>query len=320
MMKNLLRVFGWRVGLAAVFTIAAFALMQPLTAWTGVPEVANVLPALAVMFWIEISLLIGRKILSPKIDQQEIMTAAVTHEPHGATAVSVLLVGQQLFRLAVLVAIIYFAPTARAADAPTKPLPGDAAMLLPMLKIEMQKYWPAVTPRAWIPALIEQESLWRVNAKLKTAREHGCGLGQFTIAYRADGSARFDALAETRALDASLAGWSWRDCANAEMQLRAVVLKLKTLDRQCEPLMAGNRNTKACAGASYNGGFGSVTKRIRACAAAANCNPGVWAANLDQHCPQARVRVAGYGESFCDINSKYPAKIEARMPKYTAVM
>lgn len=199
-------------------------------------------------------------------------------------------------------------------------LPGDAPQLIGTLKAEIASYWPQVAPRAWVPALIEQESLWRVRAQLKTDRELGCGLGQFTKAFNADGSVRFDALTETKRLDPSLANWGWQDCANAQMQLRAVVLKLRSHERQCVPLMATNRDAKACNGAIYNGGGGSITKRIRSCQVTAGCNPRVWFGHLETQCPQSRVRHAGYAESFCEINSKYPARIEARMPKYERVM
>jgi hypothetical protein len=199
-------------------------------------------------------------------------------------------------------------------------LPGDAAQLIPVLRSEIATHWPDVAPRTWIPAVIEQESLWRIRAQLKTDRELGCGLGQFTKAFNADGTVRFDALTETKRLDPSLAGWDWRDCANAQYQLRGVVLKLKVNERQCAPLMATNRDVKACNGGMYNGGGGSVTKRIRACQVQAGCNPRVWFGHLDQQCPQSKVKHAGYGESFCDINSKYPLRVEARQAKYEEVM
>lgn len=199
-------------------------------------------------------------------------------------------------------------------------LPGDAPRYLPQLQRELRTAWPDLAPRAWVPALIEQESLWRVNATLRTAREHGCGFGQFTRAYDAGGRIRFDALAETRALDARLAGWSWADCARPEYQLRAVVVKLRMHDRQCQPLMRDNRQVKACAAAMYNGGAGSVAKRVRSCSLVAGCNAGTWFGHLDRQCPQSRERAAGYAESFCEINSRYPGRVEARMPKYVEVM
>lgn len=195
-------------------------------------------------------------------------------------------------------------------------LPNQAPQYLPVLKQEIVSYWPEQSPHEWLAALIEQESNWKLNATLKTSREFGCGLGQFTIAYAKDGSVRFDALTETKRLDKSLANWSWRDCYNAQYQLRAVVLKNKINYRQCSPLMQDERNKNACAAAAYNGGFGSVTKRIRKCQADKTCNANVWFGNVNTKPAQSTKKVEGYGESFDSINSKYPSRVEERMPKY----
>ena len=195
-------------------------------------------------------------------------------------------------------------------------LPGDAAQLLPVLNQEIDTYWADVVSRPWLASVPDQESNWKLKATLKTSRELGCGLGQFTKAYDAKGNVRFDALEETKRLDPSLKGWSWADCYNAQYQLRALVLKLKANDRNCKALMADNRNTKACAAASYNGGFGSVTKRVRSCRMAQGCKPDIWFDNLNTQCAQSTVKVAGYGESFCEINSKYPGRVEDRQYKF----
>lgn len=195
-------------------------------------------------------------------------------------------------------------------------LPGDAARLLPQLSAEIVQFWPDLAPREFVPALIEQESGWHTGATLKTARELGCGLGQFTQARNPDGSVRFDALAETRRLDPALAGWDWRDCYAVQYQLRAVVLKLHASDHRCAMLLASGEDVKACDAAAYNGGAGSVAKRIKLCSIAAGCDARKWFSHLERQCPQSRTRVAGYGEDFCTINSKYPGRVFARMPKY----
>lgn len=196
------------------------------------------------------------------------------------------------------------------------PLPGDAGRLLPQLSAEVDRFWPDLAPRAFVPAVIEQESGWKPGATLRTGRELGCGLGQFTVAYDASGGVRFDALSETRRLDRSLAGWSWRDCYATQYQLRAVVLKLKAGDRDCALLLHGAGEVKACDAAKYNGGAGSVNKRIRSCRVTAGCDATRWFGHLERQCPQSRTKAAGYGEDFCTINSKYPARVFARMPKY----
>jgi hypothetical protein len=106
-MKKLFDRFFWRVVLGAMFTALAFAVMQPLAMLTGVPEVARVLPALAVLYWIDLSLLIGRVLLAPQIDAQKILAQAIEREPGGAKFVSTLLWLQIHIRLVLLVWLIY---------------------------------------------------------------------------------------------------------------------------------------------------------------------------------------------------------------------
>jgi hypothetical protein len=148
---------------------------------------------------------------------------------------------------------------------------------------------------------------------LKTSREFGCGLGQHTVAYNADGSVRFDSIAESRKLDPSLA--NWRDCYDVQMNLRATVLKLKQNNRQCALVTGANRDVKACSAATYNGGWGTITKRIHACETTTGCDKTKWFGHLEHQC-KSKSKAAGYGEDFCTINSKYPGRVEARMPKY----
>jgi hypothetical protein len=198
-------------------------------------------------------------------------------------------------------------------------LPGDSAQLLPVLDQEIATYWPNLTTRPWLASIPDQEANWKLKATLKTARELGCGLGQFTIAYDAKGNVRFDALEETKRLSPTLKDWNWKDCYNAQYQLRGVVLKMKGNDRNCSAIMDGQRNIKACNGASYNGGFGSVTKRARMCRGIKGCKPGEWFGHLDQQCAQSNVKVAGYGESFCMINARYPGRVEARQYKFQKI-
>lgn len=195
-------------------------------------------------------------------------------------------------------------------------LPGQAARLLPQLSGELIRFWPSLKPKAFVAAVIEQESGWQVRATLRTQRELGCGLGQITLASRADGSVRFDALQESKRLDPSLAGWNWRDCYQEQYQLRGVVLKLRSNDQHCRALMADNLESLACAAAQYNGGAGSVTRRIHLCHARPGCDPQRWFGHLEYQVVQSTRITAGYGESFASINSRYPARVFARMAKY----
>lgn len=217
-----------------------------------------------------------------------------------------------------VLSIFFFCPSAAAA--PTKKLPGDAAQYLPVLKGEIDTFWPAHPLREHAAGTVEQESLWKQNAQLRTSREWGCGFGQFTVAYDKNGKVRFDALTETKRLHSSLKDWNWQDCSNARYQLRGMLLKMKSGYRTCEVQMANTREALACEAAKYNGGAGSVSKRIRLCQMDAKCNPEYWYDNLNTKCAQSNVAVAGYGESFCMINSKYPGRVELRMVKYKGML
>jgi hypothetical protein len=205
------------------------------------------------------------------------------------------------------------------AQAPRK-LPGKAAELLPVLKTEIETFWPTLVPREFVAGVIDQESNWNPAARLKTSRELGCGLGQHTIAYNADGSVRFDGIAETKRLDKSLANWDWKDCGQVQYQMRGTVLKLKVSERNCSVLLEGNRDIKACDGSQYNGGAGNTGKRIKLCKMDGTCNPKKWYDNLEKQCGHSKVKVQGYGESFCEINSKYPGRVEARMVKFKGLL
>lgn len=216
--------------------------------------------------------------------------------------------------LVVLLALLLAIP------APAGTLPGVSQQYLPQLGKEVSGYWPSLPIREFPAGVIDQESGWKLHATLKTSREFGCGLGQFTVAFRADGSVRFNAIDEMRRQSPSLAGWDVANCYQVNYQLRAVVLKLKNSWRNCSAVMRGNDNSLMCIAGQYNGGAGSTTNRIRACRAQPGCDSKLWVGNLDQQCPQAKVKVAGYAESFCEINSKYPSRVWVRMPKFKGLV
>ena len=201
-------------------------------------------------------------------------------------------------------------------------LPGQAKQYLPVLIYELDRGWhdSDTITRERLAGIPNQESNWKVNAHLRTDREHGCGLGQATIAYNKDGSVRFDTIAELKKLDSSLSTWDWKDCTNAQFQLRGMVLKTHSDSRQCYAIMLDSKEAIACTAAKYNGGAGSIIKRTRLCNSDPNCNPRVWFDNLETKCAQSRVKAAGYGESFCEINSKYPSRVFEKSKPFIGLM
>lgn len=207
-------------------------------------------------------------------------------------------------------------------------VPTNAYQYLPMLSAEIDAHWPSTPSRAYFGGLIEHESCitlthrrcWNPRSELKTSREQGVGFGQITRAYRADGSLRFDALAEMRARHPSLRGWSWNNVhSRPDFQLRAVVLKVRD-DYQALPVTIGPMNRLAFADAAYNGGFAGMQRERRACMLAENCNPGLWFGNVERYCLKSRASLYG-GRSACDINRHHVKDVlHRRMPKYEGLL
>lgn len=224
------------------------------------------------------------------------------------------------FRIFFLLFTMSIVIAAHAQTARVSKLPGEAQLYLPMLKEEIDKAWPDIPIREFHAGLIDQESGWKTKAVLKTDREYGCGLGQMTMTYKADGSVRFDTISDMKKVDKELAGWNWRDCANVHYQLRAIVVKTKMDAKTCFSSMANFEEAMACTAAKYNGGGGSITTRVRLCRVDGDCDPTKWFDNLQNQCGMSKVKAKGYGESFCEINSKYPGRIWARMPKFKGLL
>lgn len=218
--------------------------------------------------------------------------------------------------LAVLTGLLFLAVSPRALAAP---LPAGAVQHLPVLAGEIDSAWPALPMRSMLAAQVEQESLWKPNARLKTAREYGFGLGQFTIAYRADGSERFNAWREVQDLDPALAGWKWADRYDVRLQLRAVVVKNRACFARLRPLVDDDYNALAMCDAAYNGGLGGLYSERRLCAAAEGCDPDRWFGHVERHSGKSRAKWNGYGKSAFEINREHVRNVMVvRRTKYAA--
>lgn len=164
--------------------------------------------------------------------------------------------------------------------------------------------WPDAPMRSAIAAQVEKESRWNPNAELCVpkpgcTREHGIGLGQFTI------TAKFNVFNEVSALHPKLKGWAPADYKNPEKQLLAMVVKMKGHYRQCVTNFQGKTEIVACAASSYNGGFGGVLADRRLCANTKGCNPYVWFGHVAEYSTKAKQPLPGYGSSFYLINRMY---------------
>lgn len=198
-------------------------------------------------------------------------------------------------------------------------LPPGAVHNLPILKAEIRSAWPALPLPSVLGAQVEQESRWQPQAALRTSREYGFGLGQLTVAYRADGSERFNAWREVQALDPGLAGWTWENRYDVRLQLRAVVVKNRACYQRLRPLLDDAYNALTMCDAAYNGGLGGVYAERRLCAALTGCDPDKWFGNVELHSNKSRAKWNGYGKSAFEINREHVRNVMVvRRPKYAA--
>jgi hypothetical protein len=203
-------------------------------------------------------------------------------------------------------------------------VPDRAKQYLPALVTAQQNTWPDAPTPSFLAGQIEQESCvtlrsqkcWNPRAELKTSRENGVGMGQFTRAYRADGSIRFDTISALAAKHESLRGWSWASRYDASYQLLAIVVMDKDLyDRQRDAATVADRLSFTLS--AYNGGQAGVLQDRRLCANTDGCDPSRWFDNVEQTSLKSRKAQRGYGQSFFKINREYVANIlKVRRFKY----
>ncbi len=199
-------------------------------------------------------------------------------------------------------------------------LPENAKKYAPVLKQELQKHWPEITPRSVFAGQIEQETCislksskcWSPNAELKTDREYGFGLGQITV------TKKFDNFAEAKKLDKSLLAWKWENRYDPAFQLRTLVLMDKSF---YDKLPASIGEKLAFMFAAYNGGLGGILNDRRLCQGTKGCNPDLWFGNVENTSFKSKIKPPQYGKSFFEINREYPKNILlVRAKKYKNLM
>ena len=302
----------WFLGGGALVALVASLLSDPdrgLSTALGALALVQGVVAVALSHW-------ARKALMdyPEADMRNLFAVA---------KLSSIGAGLALIAIAVMFAalLMVFSPRAHAAD-----LPAGFAKYGPILKAEQLRYWPAHPAPSVLAALVEQESCvslksprcWNPGARLKSTREEGAGMGQITRAYRADGSLRFDALADlTRQYGGDLAGLSWDTVyQRPDLQFRAMVL----MSRDATMPFRATTGMLHFGDAAYNGGAGGVQKERRACALTQGCDPGRWFGHVEQHCLKSRQPLYG-GRSACDINREHVANVFLdRRAKYIPAM
>jgi hypothetical protein len=274
---------------------------------TGLLLLALVTPLIAVGF-----AHIARKGLHdyPEADMRELFRKA-GESPIGA--------GLALVALAIVISAL-LGLFGRAAHAQPHP---RAVALAPVLTAEIDRHWPDVPRREYIPALISHESCitythsrcWAPTSRLLTQREEGAGLGQLTRAWHPDGRLRFDALAEMRDRHPALRELDWATIyQRPDLQVRALVLMSRGNWQALRPV-ADPMERLAMTDAAYNGGLGGVQRERRACQLTSGCDPGRWWGHVEAHCLKSRVPLYST-RSACDINRHHVADVWKRMPRY----
>jgi hypothetical protein len=204
-------------------------------------------------------------------------------------------------------------------------IPKAALALLPLLAAEAALLLPQVPPH-YLAGQVEQESClslthpkcWNVHAELKTSREYGFGLGQMTLAYRPDGSIRFNSFEESKRKFRELKDWTWENRFDARYQLRAMIL----MDREAFAIATWAKdglNHAAMMFVIYNSGRGDLARDRQLCRQTPGCDPELWFDNIERQSVKSRLADHGYGKSFFAISREYPRQIIfTRAPRYLA--
>lgn len=218
------------------------------------------------------------------------------------------------------------ASKAHAAFDVSRDIPAQALPYLPTLSTQVHDVWPDMPAPHYFGALIEHESgcpaiksmCWNPRAQLKTQREEGAGFGQVTRAFKADGTERFDALADVRRLDPrGLNALRWDTVyQRPDLQMRAMVLMVRQSWNRLTPLVADPAQRLAMTDAAYNGGVGGVINERRACALREGCDPAAWFDQVERVCLKSTKPLYGT-RSACDINRHHVRDVVAtRLNKY----
>lgn len=268
---------------------------------------------------------ISRKALTdyPEADMQKLFARA-SESPTGA--------GLALVALSILIAalLMLFGSKVHAATLdPETFIPAKAQTYAPVLRAEQRQFWPDHPAPEVLAGLVEQESCvwlgspscWSPTSRLKTSREEGAGMGQITRAYRADGTLRFDALADLRSRHVELRGWTWANVyQRPDFQLRAIVLMSRGNYQDIHRLVKDPQAALAFADAAYNGGMGGVQSDRRACGLKRGCDPQQWFGHVEATCTKSQTAIYGK-RSACDINREHVhAVMLVRSAKYRALM
>lgn len=265
---------------------------------------------------------LARTIAFPTLDLTSFVADAKDGKLPQALVVCAVIVCSTLIMVAMM-------SRANAASLAETAVPPQAHAYLPTLGAEARTHWQAAdgrsAPVSTMAGMIDHEtgcpgmrSCWQPTARFKTSREEGVGFGQFTRAYRADGTLRFDALSELKALYPFAlkdAGWGATKY-DPELQLRAVVLKLRTNYAHASRLTPHEDERLTFATVMHNRGVAGVQNEAAACAMTRGCDRTRWRGHVERTCTASRATITGTRLSACDISRRYPIDVARRAQNY----
>jgi hypothetical protein len=198
-------------------------------------------------------------------------------------------------------------------------IPANAHMYLPVLKQEQASYWQEHYKPVLLAGQVEQESCtslkspkcWSPNAELKTDREWGVGLSQFTK------TQTFDAIEGIKSKHPEIdwGNWSFDHPYQVKYQLRGLVVYMHDISKQILGTATPEDNYQMAL-SSYNGGVGGLRKDRLKCSMTPNCNPDTWYGNVELTSVKSHKAFKGYGQSPYDINRGYIKLVYSRAKKY----
>lgn len=194
-----------------------------------------------------------------------------------------------------------------------KSLPRNAEDNLPILVGTIEDKWNDYPLPSSFASQIEKETCislkhskcWTPHAEFKTSREYGFGFGQLTIAYKADGSVRFDNFKAARSLDEELKDWHFDDRYDKRKQMITLVRMNYVNYHALRKYTETELDRLAFMFSAYNGGRAGLVQDINICKSVSGCDPSKWYGNVENHSRKSKVAVGGYGNSFFAINRQY---------------
>lgn len=213
-------------------------------------------------------------------------------------------------RLVLVLLLLLLPSISLAAPTPKVTFPVLACTYLPDLVKAAKDDWPE-NPYPWfIAGQVEQETCsslsskkcWNPTTTLKTDREYGFGLGQFTI------TSKFNIYEELKQSNAKLKSWKWEERFNPYYQLIGII----TLNKRGYIKIRGSANEfehQAFSYSTYNGGLGGVLQDRKLCSTTPGCNSTMWFDNVEKYSFKSKTKVKGYGQSFFEINRGYVRNI-----------